>query len=255
LKHTKPDITAIINFHAEGIFAESAIRSFLSMCDYAEECGLTIERLAVLDRIDTLTASIISGMASRFSKIENVDFGDLGDSRNFGISCARGRFIALLDGDDMWGKSWLTLAHQSLGRIKLPVIAHPEWMYYFNDEDFSRTALYEKPADGSKSFFMRHIASVDPLFDASAIMFNNIYSSNSFASRELLLKYPFLKVDRTRGLGVEDWYWNALTLRDAVKHLTIPHTVHLIRVKSSATSLGFRNAAGGLLPPLYNLYG
>lgn len=254
MKSKNFDVTAIINFHAEGIYAEAAIRSFGLMCNYAQAQGLAIQKIAVLDRIDKLTATIIRDSEGVFDAIENVDFGDLGDSRNHGIQRASGQYVALFDGDDMWGKSWLHRAHREVSRSKKDVIAHPEWMYYFSDEDFSRTSLCEKPASGSKSFFMRHIGSKSSHFDVSAIMFNNVYSSNSFAKRSLLINFPYLKVDKMKGLGVEDWYWNAMTLRYGIEHVSVPDAVHVIRVKSSPSSLGVRNSVGGILPPLFNLY-
>ncbi len=254
MRTTSCDITAIVNFHAEGIYAEAAIRSFERMCRCAQDQGLVVEKMAVLDRADALTTRIVQDASAVFDAIEFVDFGDLGDSRNHGVQRATGKYLALFDGDDMWGSSWLHRAHHEVSRSKKDVIAHPEWMYYFSDEDFSRTSLYEKPASGSRSFFMRHIGSKSSRFDVAAIMFNNVYSSNSFARRSLLLRFPYLKVDRMKGLGVEDWYWNAMTLRHGIEHLAVPESVHVIRVKSSASSLGVRNAASGLLPPLFNLY-
>lgn len=254
MKSQTYDITAIINFHAEGVYADAAIRSFELMCKDAQAQGLGVERIAVADRIDKLTATIIRDHAEVFDKIESVNFGDLGESRNHGVELASGKYVALFDGDDMWGKSWLHRAQREVSRNRRDVIAHPEWLYYFSDEDFSRTSLYEKPADGSKSFFMKHIGSKSSGFDVSAIMFNNVYSSNAFAKRALLRRFPYVKVDETKGLGVEDWYWNATTLRHGVEHVAVPDSVHVIRVKSSASSLGVRNATGGILPPLFNLY-
>jgi hypothetical protein len=99
-----------------------------------------------------------------------------------------------------------------------------------------------------------HHDSRDSTFDREALRFNNVYTSNTFAPIDIYKSFPFLEVNAELGFGVEDWAWNAMTLMRGVEHIAVPDTVHLVRVKGSA-SLGKENASRGLLPPLHQYYG
>ena len=249
-------VTAIMNLHREGLLAHPSIRSFAQCCCAAEAAGLTVRRVAVLDRPDELTRAAVALHGSgAFDQIEHCDFGDLGHARNFGTALSESAYVAFFDADDLWGDRWLVESVRLMDSAQGPenIVCHPEYMYAFTPLDFLNQSLTPLPR-GPRSSFLQLVDSDEPGFDRTTLLFANIYTSNSFASRHLYVRYPFPSVDRDRGYGVEDWWWNALTIGQGVRHAAVPGTVHLVRRKPTG-SLSQQNIGLGLLPPLHELGG
>ncbi|MBR0672668.1 glycosyltransferase family A protein [Neoroseomonas soli] len=246
-----PDITVTVILHREGPLALPALSSMHDLVMRARAAGLAVEARAVLDRPDDLTRRMAATRGNWLDAVQEVSVGDLGLARNAGVAAAHGRFLAFLDGDDLWGEDWLHLAHRAATAANAPpeAIWHPQSLYYFVEGDFDRHSTHEMPHAAAQSFHMWHHASDTPGFDRDVLFLNNIWTANVFARREIHERHPYTAVDRSRGFGVEDWSWHMETLWDGLGHFVVPDTVHLIRVKD-AGSLGQQNTAEGLLPHL-----
>ena len=242
------EVTAVINFHKEGLIAHASILSYIKNVNYALDNGVKIYKYAILDSPDEETLSIVDDMRLHFDKIEVVNYKDLGASKNHAVNFAKSEFISFFDGDDLWGKSWLFKAAENIEN--LDTVLHPELVYYFDERDFNNTSLNDQPRQGCNSFMMIHIDS--KYIPKNVLYFNHVYTSNIFTSVKLLKKYPFLIVNKTKSHGVEDWTWNALTVENKIEHKIVSNSVHLVRVKTS-NSLGALNSESGLLPPLYEI--
>jgi glycosyltransferase involved in cell wall biosynthesis len=241
-------ITAVVTFHHEGAFAIPALASMSDLVRTAGMGGLTLETLAILDCPDDATRQIVKSCGTWLDDIVEVTFGDLGLSRNEGVRRASGAYVAFLDGDDLWGSEWLSLAHAAAVEAGVgdDVIWHPEHLFYFDENDFKHHSLAMRPNRAARSFHMRGFSS-DSILDRRALLIENLWTANAFAKRNVHMKFPYRAADRCSGFGIEDWSWNVETLFAGFRHLVVPGTVHLIRLKQSG-SLNARNVSEGLLP-------
>ncbi len=244
-------ISAFLIFHKERNYAVPALRSFRLMVEKTRQAGLLVEAIVIMDRPDELTRKIVSIEGGWLDRIEVVDHGDLGETRNSGIQIAHGDYLSFFDGDDLWGKSWLVEAYREASSEKPNArsIWHPEILYYFDQRDWDSHSTTETPHSEARSFFFKHPSSETKSFQGETLFINNIWSANVFAHKDLHQRFPYLHADRNRGFGIEDWSWNLQTFTAGVQHKVVQNTIHIIRIKQSG-SLGLANSLEGLLPML-----
>lgn len=247
---TQVDISAVLTLHREGMISVASLRSFLQCCAIAEESGLSVERVAVLDGPDDTTRLCFSVFAPAFQRVLTVELGDQAAARNAATEEAVGEHLAFFDGDDLWGAPWLREAILHSRRSSTESVWHPDVCYVFHPSDFVRTSLTTLPHPDAQSCFLIHPDSCDPQFDLQSLFFSNVWTSNSFAPTGLYRAHPFPRFRREAGFGIEDWSWNYHTLRAGVAHRFVPNTVHMVRVKESGSQV-LRNLSERLLPDLH----
>jgi hypothetical protein len=223
--------------------------SITDLATQSRSYGLSVEVLALLDRPDYLTKSIVTERTNVFSGLDIVDYGDLGLTRNAGAHLARGRFLTFLDGDDLWSDNWVSAsyARATNSQESSAAIWHPEYLYYFAQSDFDHHSQTAKPSKYAISHFKRHKGTDDVATTVDGIPFDNIWTANAFALTETFLHTPYRSKHSSPGFGIEDWSWNMETLWAGIEHRTVPETVHMIRIKDTP-SLGQTNSQTGLLP-------
>jgi glycosyltransferase involved in cell wall biosynthesis len=213
------DVTAIINFHAEGEFGRVALVSVAEAKAYAEARGVTVEILAVLDQPDPATIAVLDGCSSvEFSRLA-VDHGDVGLSRNAGARAARGEWVSFLDADNVWPRNWLAAAHAAALEDPRPVIWRPQASVAFG----ARTELYAC------------VDMEDADFDPLNLALANYWPQVCLARRELLLAFPYPATDLSRQIGYEDWAWNLETVDGGCLHKVVQGTVYARRVKQRSS--------------------
>ena len=211
---------------------------------------MKVECIAALDRPDRATIDFFAPFADNFDLIEQVNVGDLAKSRNVAAQRAGSRYLAFFDGDDLWGKQWLSRAVALAPACAENSIFHPQVVYYFVSDDFAVNSQTASPHPQAASFLMLHEDSTSPEFSSDCLSFENVWTSNSFGLTDLYLTHPFPELRRESGFGIEDWAWNYRTLRSGVAHRVVPDTVHMVRIKESG-SLGAQNSTDCLLPDFY----
>lgn len=222
-KSSKETVSIVINFHREGYLAQSTIKSARQARKHLEERGIAaVEAIAVLDHPDSITRQVIEKNKDFFDRIDLVSVRDLAAARNHGVKIATGEYVAFLDGDDMWGESWLTAAYIHVQSFEEPVVLHTEYFIGFGRENFSRLQW----------------DSADPNFDPLTLMQNWHFCNNSFAARTLLLSNPFVSYDHESGFGSEDWHWSCETIARGIRHTFAPKTAYFYRMRQDILALG-----------------
>lgn len=211
------DITVIINFHREARLAQATIASVLAAIASAERHNLVVELLCILDNSDSLTKLIVGRLAIK-ARILTVSFGNLAASRNFAAESSSGRYLAFIDGDDLWGSEWLCAAYSlACNFAGEQVIIHPKLNVYFGR--------------GLVPYCQVHPDMRYEKINVFDIAVANRWTALSFALRDTYCKHKYHRSIPQEGFGYEDWSWNYNTIRSGFRHITAEQGVHFIRKK------------------------
>lgn len=209
----QPDITAIITAHGEGLMAGVSFHSLRDAVAVARDGGLDVEVLVVLDNPDRATREVFSDAEAHGSRVVEVSYADQGRVRNHAAELAKGRYIAFLDGDDLWSENWLTEAYAVCATDPGRIIAHPEVNWFFEQI--------------GNLFFM--VDQTDPEFDPAYLRFSNYWDALCLSPAAAHRDHPFSDRDIAAGFAYEDWHWNLETVAAGFQHRVVPDTLHFKR--------------------------
>ena len=212
-------VTAVLNVHDEGILAHASLLSIKGAVQEAETAGIVVEVIAVADCADRATLDclaehpnvrVLEGKRARSRALPAI----LGSPRRAANWCT------FLDGDDLWGPSWIRKAHEAATQDSRATVWHPEVNLHFGPR--AESCWFPHPdgetADG----------------DWVILGVRNHWTSLSFAAREIYLKVPFRQIDLSIGFGYEDWSWNSEVIAQGYLHRLVPGTAHLVRVRDNS---------------------
>ena len=233
------DVTCVVNAHREGHLIHPTLKSVKMACRRAMTAGIRTRVIVVLDDPDGPTVEVVEQDAEPHWRIETVAYGDLANSRNHAIGLADTEFAAFLDGDDLWGPSWLTDACVLAFLDSSLAVYHPEYNVYFGS---------------SHDHVFRHVDSTSPRFVFEALNRENYWTALSLARTELYRNFPYTPNTIRDGFGYEDWTWNVQTLRAGVDHRVVPQSAHYIRRGKRRPSLLDSTNAERAVPRVLPLY-
>jgi glycosyltransferase involved in cell wall biosynthesis len=219
----QPDVSAILIAHGEGTMVGVSFRSMLAAVRVAADAGLAVEMLVVLDKPDEGTREMLVEVATHGARLLEVSYGDQAPVRNHAVRESDGRFIAFLDGDDLWTENWLVAAHE-LCAANVRTIAHPYADWIFGEQ----RGLWLPPDQ------------TDPEFEPATLRVTNAWDALSFAPCEAYLDHPFQARDLAQGYAFEDWLWNLETIASGYVHRVVPDTIHFKRSRAGSQ---FRHAS------------
>lgn len=220
-KHPGIEISLIATFHNEGSVAHKTLQNIQQLIAPLKEEGIAYEIILHADNPDTETWEYLSRYNSEkdFHVFRN-SFGNPSDSRNFCVQRSQGRFLTLIDGDDLYSARWVIDGYHLLRESSDPIIYHVEY-----DISFGRTE--ESP----RLWHMSDAFSSDE--DTTYMFTRNRWSAGTILPRQVALDFPY-KASR-KGFGYEDWVFNMDTRHAGIKHKIVPGSVKFYRVRPGST--------------------
>lgn len=225
------DLSVIITAHAEGILAHKTILSVFRNLEELDKDSFSYEIIVHIDNGDAATLQYYERYANdpRFTIYKN-SFGNPADSRNFAADHARGKYAALIDGDDMVSRRWLSDGIKILKkRDAEPLILRPQYHFHFGlAEELNDAWIMEG------SFTKEE--------DALLLCFYNRWTLTLITKTDILRDTPFKPA--LNGYAYEDWLFNAdIRYKDVLVDVVPGATFFYRRRLNSVTS----QHTGGIL--------
>ncbi len=224
------DMTVIVTGHNEGRLAHHTMNSLFRAITFAEKSGIHIETVVILDRPDKKTKDYFKHYEKSL-KMEEVNFGDTGLSRNYGVKVAESSYVTFLDADDLFGKTWLGFLYERLISEKNNCVFHPEYAVCFEKENL----------------FIRYIGTENDKFNIGDLLENNYWTAFLASKKNLFLKKPFIPTPS--GFGYEDWHWICEIIAMDVPIRIVPNTCVFYRKKVKNSRLHNHNFKHVVVPP------
>lgn len=207
-----PKLSIIVAAHSEGLIAHKTMRSVFRAV--ARLNPSIYEIIVTADNPDKETSDYFARYEhDNRVEVYTVNFGDLADSRNFGIDKARGVYVATLDSDDLVSENWFERGLELLEEIHEDVVLHTNFSVNFGTQDI----IWEKFDSTKKSV------------DAINMVYANRWDSAVICKKSILEKFPYQR--NKEGYGSEDWHFNSETLAAGIPHRVVPETCLFVRRK------------------------
>ncbi|GAB2027636.1 glycosyltransferase [Lactovum odontotermitis] len=202
---SQTDLSIIITAHSEGILLHKTLLNvFRALRDLDNR--LTNEIILHLDVPTKETEDYVKRQEKGLLKdviIFRNKFKDLGVSRNFAISKAKGEIVAIIDGDDLYSENYFSLAIEELRKSEVPAIIHSKYIVNFERFD---DIIETFGSDGSSLDILKFLS-------------GNRWTSNIITYRKILLENPYIKSEGC--LAFEDYLLNVELTDKGYKHLVV----------------------------------
>lgn len=230
------DITLAITLHAETTVAIPSIRSAEACIHAAEAAGHTVERLMAFDTPTDECRDYFArtDLSSRWD-ISEFAFRDQGRTRNAIAERAHGRWLAFLDGDDLFSENWLVEAAQCLQQAEQvgeKIIVHPELNIVFDAADFSLVKISQDDLLFSPYYFC-----VENYYDALCAAPTKVWREHAYPLRAI-----------ADGFAYEDWQWNIETMAAGWRHVAARDTIIFKRRRDASQSQESRKHTACIRP-------
>lgn len=215
---SKPQISAVVTFHREGILAHNTLSSYAMSRDFFRAENGEVEFVLVLDCADEATAHVVRShpLLDGTEKIIETDVGDLALARNVGIIGSTAEHIAVLDGDDLISRRYFIDHFREAKKLDRNIVLHAEIVLSF----------------GMYNAFNWQVDQVGEYFNRASLLTINPWISAAFAHRSVFELVPYVACyPGQTGFGYEDWYWNCETIAKGFVHRLAWGAVNFYRRK------------------------
>jgi hypothetical protein len=209
---TSADVSVVVTVHSETLVAGPTMESAERAIAAAEAAGHSVERMLVMDNPTEDTSDYFHQPVFDDWDRRLLHEGDPGRIRNAVVPETRGRFVAFLDGDDLFSENWLSAGVAVLKEAAQEgsrVIAHPELNVVF---------------DGGTQL-NHNIGQDSPLFTPHFLYVRNCYDTLCLTPREAHLQVPYGRRDIANGISREDWQFGVETMARGWRHVIVPDTI------------------------------
>lgn len=208
------DVSLVINVHRGRSFLARSMLSFEEAARFARLDGLRIEAVFVLDRSDPATANWVESYHSHLFdaiRVEAVDNGSLGLSRDQGLRLARGEYVLFGDEDDLISYNTIIESYRIATKGGPRCIVVPQYLFGFGTKHVL-AAYFESRRVSPLAFFSFHP-----------------YVSRIFAHNSIKQNARFIDVPLTSGYAYEDWHFNATVYSQGYEFKSAPDTILFYR--------------------------
>lgn len=218
------DCSTVVTVHAEGRLLHRTLRALDKCMDYAKrQRGYNSEIVLVLDKVnDSVTTEVIGEWKARVGKqlsLFEVNHGSLSLSRNFGIAKSKGKYVSILDGDDLYSETWIAKSVAALESNRFD-IAHPHTVVGFPLDPFFKELKVE--CDSRWKIFEK-----------------NLWPALMMVPKAIFKSIPYIKDEGQ--YAYQDWLWNCETIQKGYRHGCVDKTLMAIRQKAPGKSLWQRS--------------
>lgn len=230
------DITLVITLHAEDLLAYPSLVGAARCADHARDSGFNTELLLALDRPTAETRRVVRKfMATAHGcRVLELNVGDVGASRNAAVGIARGRVVAICDGDDLLSANFLTVGAMLLDGAPGSTIVRPHLVVQFDQN----LGIVWQASSGVETF------------DPACLVMNNQWTTACMSHREVFEKTPYWVRDpAVPGFGYEDWNWNCETIAAGASNVIAPETAHYVRIKAQGSMNSMSGRENLITPP------
>lgn len=221
MTNTLPQLSAVVTAHSEGRLLRPTLNSVhISLELLHARSGVDCEFIIVLDKASPETTKQAERFLAELPAALNgrticTTLGESGLARNAGIREATGKYVGLVDGDDLISANYFTNSIDLLEQSDELTIVHPEVVVSF----------------GARSVYWKVRSTTDYDISYRNLVEHNLWPSSCVAPRQTLLQNPYSSLHPESGFGPEDWFWNIETTIAGIKHQTAPGTTFMYRVR------------------------